>query len=431
MAFASDPASLSFHLKELGFADVAEHLTDLAGVDDNNDSIPMFSPPPLTGPASSLDPQVADLYRLTIEKQRSEFRRKMITDADCEIIKRIMADKETLDVNLVRFRLLEKELGKEKFDLLFNDEMKSYFVFKDTFQCSTFVQFVLILSQVQLAVMYLYFLDNRITDFVHEYVVQDMIKYYAKNVNELEQLNEESLEWYLEYYAPIVVSRMRFFINGTWNGKFNLVKLITSKSFVQFVFMDGMDATDNPFSVKNTSWIYSLYVKMDSQKEGMLTKDDMRVLDAAWGKFEFSDAFLNRLFEKLHTFDGKLDFQLFLTVVWPLRYIGEPQAAHFFVNIFDLDGDGRVGILDLRYFYKSIYEKKEDQEKVTFDWFMSEIYDMCQCREEGFTAEMLIESGEQEHIIKMMIDMGTVNGEDEEDPFGDDSDSSDEEDDDD
>ena len=66
MAFASDPASLSFHLKELGFADVAEHLTDLAGVDDNNDSIPMFSPPPLTGPASSLDPQVADLYRLTI-----------------------------------------------------------------------------------------------------------------------------------------------------------------------------------------------------------------------------------------------------------------------------------------------------------------------------------------------------------------------------
>lgn len=354
----------------------------------------------------------------------------MITDADCEIIKRIMADKETLDVNLVRFRLLEKELGKEKFDLLFNDEMKSYFVFKDTFQCSTFVQFVLILSQVQLAVMYLYFLDNRITDFVHEYVVQDMIKYYAKNVNELEQLNEESLEWYLEYYAPIVVSRMRFFINGTWSGKFNLVKLITSKSFVQFVFMDGMDPTDNPFSVKNTSWIYSLYVKMDSQKDGMLTKDDMRVLDAAWGKFEFSDAFLNRLFEKLHTFDGKLDFQLFLTVVWPLRYIGEPQAAHFFVNIFDLDGDGRVGILDLRYFYKSIYEKKEDQEKVTFDWFMSEIYDMCQCREEGFTAEMLIESGEQEHIIKMMIDMGTVNG-DEEDPFDDDSDSSEEDDDDD
>lgn len=435
MAFVgcSDPASLVFHLNELGLEGVARHLKDIAGLGDTRRVVPTFAAPKMSSASPELVPILKALHLMSVKKQREEFRETMITNEDSEIVRRIMADKDTLPVELVRFRTLEKELGKEKFNLLLNDEMKRNFVFGDEFQCSTFVQFVSILAHVQLALMFLFILDSKITDSVHEFTVHDMVREYLRNVDRLARLQEE-LDWYVEFYCPIVVSRMRFFLDGTWNGKFNLAKLITSKPFIQFVYMDHMDIEKNPFSVENTTWLYSLYVKIDSQKEGMLTQDDMRVISIDGGKtkFEFSQAFLSRLFEKLHTFNGKLDFALFLCVIWPLAYMGEPQAARFFVDLFDLDEDGRVGILDLRYFYKSIYEDQENADsKVTFDWFMSEIYDMCQCREEGFTADMLIASGEQEHIIKMMIDMNSeANSEGEDDdPFDDDGEDDDDEDD--
>ena len=120
----SDPASLVFHLHELGLDGVAKHLKAMAGLRDTDRVVPTFAAPKLGSASPELAPILKALHLMSVKKQREVFRETMITNEDSEIVRRIMADKDTLDVKLVRFRTLEKELGKEKFDLLLNDEMK-------------------------------------------------------------------------------------------------------------------------------------------------------------------------------------------------------------------------------------------------------------------------------------------------------------------
>ena len=119
MAFVgcSDPASLVFHLNELGLDGVARHLKDIAGLGDTRRVVPTFAAPKMSSASPELVPILKALHLMSVKKQREEFRETMITNEDSEIVRRIMADKDTLPVELVRFRTLEKELGKEKFNL--------------------------------------------------------------------------------------------------------------------------------------------------------------------------------------------------------------------------------------------------------------------------------------------------------------------------
>ena len=398
MLASSDTPSLLFHLEQMGFANEAHYFQELANVKPDTDAIPSFATQPSPNDDEDLN---QELIAWTLGQRRSDFKQVMIVEDDYDALVDHIPDKEAVSIDSIDFAAVEEALGKEKYEFLFSNEAKRHFVSFGLFCGRRFLDFISILIHVQRAVWLLLALDPMISDSVHESTLQKMVQKYVRHVESLVRLTAD-LKDYVQFYVPTVVSRIRFFLGGTWNGRFNLQQLITSKSFIQFVHMDDMDLESNPFAIQNTTSLYNLYVTLDKNKEGMLSQSDLKVIDADWAKYRLSDAFLSRLFSCLPTFDGCIDFMLFLYVMWPLRYMGQPQAARFFCEIFDLDEDGRVGIQDVRYFYKSIYGSNNTT--VTFDWFVSEIYDMCQCRDEGFNEEMLIASGEQEEIIRRLID---------------------------
>jgi Ca2+-binding EF-hand superfamily protein len=170
--------------------------------------------------------------------------------------------------------------------------------------------------------------------------------------------------------------------------------------------MDYLDQVRNPFSIKFTTELYNLYVSLDEAKEGMLSEDNLRKISVDDTDFIFSRAFTSRVIDVFQTYDGKLDFGLFLNLIFPLKFMDLPQATHFFFEILDVDGDGKVSILDIGFFFKAMMDESGSSNG-HFDYFLSEIYDMCQCQSDGFTEDMLRKCGEQAEIIKHLIDIPT------------------------
>ena len=419
MLASCDSSSLIFHLKAMGFGNEANYFQNLIGSPDTKDIIPSFTTRPTSDDLTDLQ---QELIKWTMGKRKSDFQKISITEDDYDLLMDHIPDEEAVSLEQINMPAIEEGLGTPKYNLLFSHEGKRHFISCGWFCGRRFLDFVSILIHVQRAVALLIMRDPTISDSVHESTVEKMVQKYIHYVSKLERLTAD-LKDYTQFYVPTVVSRMRFFVGGTWNGKFNFHQLITSKSFIQFVHMDDMDLKTNPFAIQNTTGLYNLYVSLDTRQEGMLTQKDLKVIKTDWAKYRLSDAFLSRVWSILPTFGGSIDFTLFLYIMWPLRYIGEPQAARFFCGVFDLDGDGKVGIQDIRYFYKSAYGK--DTKDMTFDWFISELFDMCQCKEDGFTEELLVKSGEQGEIIKRLINSVSAD-EDEEDELFDDDDDDDE-----
>jgi Ca2+-binding EF-hand superfamily protein len=214
------------------------------------------------------------------------------------------------------------------------------------------------------------------------------------------------LGWFKEFYVELVYNWFTFFLLPVASLRISLVSLVTSKQFVQFIHMDSLDLSRNPFSIQAANEIFMLYQHHVKEEPGMLRMEDLRTIKVGERRYNFTSAFLSQLFNILPTYGGQLDFALFCTVVLPLRFIDAPQATHFFFQFLDYDDDGLVSPLDITYFYQSIAADLGN-DAPDFNSYLSEIFDTCQCPGEGFTEKELFASGEQENVIRLLVDLGS------------------------
>jgi hypothetical protein len=113
-----------------------------------------------------------------------------------------------------------------------------------------------------------------------------------------------------------------------------------------------------------------------------------------------------------------MDFHLFVKLILHLQYGASRQAREFLVALFDVDGDGFVGPLDIEYFYRAIRRESGmplDEENPSLDVGIAEIFDMCQSPCSGFDARILGESGSQAKITLGLIDIYTFKNDHEQD----------------
>jgi Ca2+-binding EF-hand superfamily protein len=288
---------------------------------------------------------------------------------------------------------------------LFSEEVLRHCSNNSGLRCQTFLQFVHTLADIQTGIECLLSIDPAIGDSISFSDFQEFIEIFSERFSALDRLQEgKELNWYKEFYVPIVMSRFAFFMGTANTNRFDLRSLVSSKEFLQFLRMDSMDSEKHPMGVKATTTIYNLYVALDSKREGMLSPSDLKSMRIGGEEYVFSPAFTSRIFDVLQTYDGKVDFGLFLSLYFPLRYMSLPAASHFFFEIFDVDEDGVISIPDIAFFFKSLV-KVAQSTSANFDYYLSEMFDMAQCQSNGITEEMLKQCGEQAEIVKMLIDV--------------------------
>jgi Ca2+-binding EF-hand superfamily protein len=223
--------------------------------------------------------------------------------------------------------------------------------------------------------------------------IASFIRKYSIEIDEL-QSNPQSLD----LYCLISTHLFQFFLFSKHLENVDIRDFTSSFSFLQFIRVD--ESEPNPFGWREVRTLYRRFRKLKNNENGFISKSDLIGL-------ALSLVFIDRFFESIGNLNGEIDFEGCLPLLIAIENLKRPQAVDFFFGLLDVDEDGKVGVEDMSYFYKGVVsELGGDAPKA--EQYVVQIIDECQCPHDGFTAEMLKESGNQMEIIRMLIEPGSL-----------------------
>ena len=108
------------------------------------------------------------------------------------------------------------------------------------------------------------------------------------------------------------------------------------------------------FSLQRAIKVYRKFLELDGDHDGMLTSDEL--LQFGEEGMALTPAFCERLFEVVHTYDGRLDYKGYLDFVIALDHRGEAAGLAYFWRVLDLHSRGSIGLFELHYFIRDVVQ---------------------------------------------------------------------------
>jgi serine/threonine-protein phosphatase 2A regulatory subunit B'' len=234
---------------------------------------------------------------------------------------------------------------------------------------------------------------------LREHEVEHYIFAAIPSVPELAALQEN----FYPFYVFTTVRAFFFFLDPNRTGRVSLRALVSSRAFAEWLALlppghadlgpagaplpaDALPAraparAGNWFSAANALRVYSTYLQLDADQNGMLSRDEL----AAYGGGQYTRAFAERLFEECHTFAAagggapagaaapakagggggggaapaggapggapEIDFKTYLDVVLASEYRGSVPSLRFFFRLLDVQHRGAFGLPEIRHFF--------------------------------------------------------------------------------
>ena len=111
----------------------------------------------------------------------------------------------------------------------------------------------------------------------------------------------------------------------------------------------------NWFTLPSAVRIYRQFLQLDTDHDGMLTPDELGRFDEE--QHSLTPAFCHRLFEVVHTYEGRLDYKGYLDLVVSLQALRPASAApaaeaalRYFWRVLNLHDAPSLGSAELTYF---------------------------------------------------------------------------------
>lgn len=112
------------------------------------------------------------------------------------------------------------------------------------------------------------------------------------------------------FYIHHTVRKFLFFLDSNHKGKILLDTLWKSSLLKELLQInepvDDQLQINNWFSPHKALAIYQKYLELDKDRDGMLSQEELQSYGA------LTHAFIQRVFECSHIFDGKMDYKSFL-----------------------------------------------------------------------------------------------------------------------
>lgn len=174
------------------------------------------------------------------------------------------------------------------------------------------------------------------------------------------------------FYVYIAVRRFMFFLDLRRTGRIPIRDIAYSRVMHELLALDprspGSEDRDeerggfgaNPgdtaphaknwFSPTSALRVYSTYLSLDDDKNGMLTPAELK----HYGHRSVSAFFVDRVFEEKRTYDGEMDFKGFLDFVLALQSRGSEASIRYLFDVMDQGHKGFLSRDDLRVFLREI-----------------------------------------------------------------------------
>ncbi|VDP02792.1 unnamed protein product [Soboliphyme baturini] len=226
------------------------------------------------------------------------------------------------------------------------------------------------------------------------------------------------------FYVCSVVRRFMFFLDKKRLGKVKIVDILASgfldellelreptdeqanDSVVDSQASGEIQRSHNWFSMSNALSMYGRYVNLDTNRNGMLSKEELMQYDGG----TLTEEFVTRLFQEHLTYEGEMDYKAYLDFVLARLNMKHPASLRYFFKIFDVRQQNFLDALDINYFFRGIQRAliEQDQQPIEFQDIKDEIFDIVKPADRNIiTLDDLINCDQGDTIVNILTD---VNG---------------------
>jgi Ca2+-binding EF-hand superfamily protein len=155
--------------------------------------------------------------------------------------------------------------------------------------------------------------------------------------------------------------------------------------------LQNTSLASNWFSAANALRVYSQYLQLDADQNGMLSRREL----SAYQNGILTQVCIERIFEECNTFSGEIDFRVYLDIVLALENRSAKASQRFLFKLLDINHVGRVGLSEVRYFFSHVAAQLQSMghEAVDVANVCDEVMDMVRPKRQGsFTLTDLIDS---------------------------------------
>ena len=157
-----------------------------------------------------------------------------------------------------------------------------------------------------------------------------------------------------------------------------VISMDPEEELVVAAFLESIDGPppgpNNWFSAGNALRVYSQYLELDTDQNGMLSPSEL--LQFRGGTL--TESFVHRVFQECHTYSGEMDYKAFLDFVLGVEYRVSHQSLRYLFRVLDLQRAGQLGRFELRFYLRDIAARMAaaGHDEINVENVCDEIFDM-------------------------------------------------------
>ncbi|GMI02998.1 hypothetical protein TrVE_jg9726 [Triparma verrucosa] len=223
------------------------------------------------------------------------------------------------------------------------------------------------------------------------------------------------------FYVFTATRRFMFFLDPKRTGSIPIKRLVTSSIMEELLElgMEGKEASTNWFSSENSLRVYSQYLELDKDQNGLLSKTELQNYTGSDRQpVRLTPAFIDRIFDEITTYQtstnpnekkgtGEMDYKTFLDFVLAMENKKSKEGLRYFWRLLSF-GKDYLDSFAINYFFRDIVQILSDNniEAARLSDVKDEIFDMVKPQDQlRITLNDLIRSGCGDTVVEMLIDI--------------------------
>ena len=194
---------------------------------------------------------------------------------------------------------------------------------------------------------------------------------------------------FLPFYVAHCVRKLHLLLEPKDKRGVPVDTLLLSAELAQFFALsaeerraddNAADDESNWFSLASAIRTYRQFLDLDADQDGMLSAEEL--MHYAEGLMTLTPAFVRRLFEVVHTYDGRLDYKGYLDFVISCEHRSHPACLAYLFRALDLHSRGYIGVFEVNYFVRDIVQGLLDtgDEPPDLSTIVDEVFDLAKMR---------------------------------------------------
>ncbi|KAJ3314585.1 Serine/threonine-protein phosphatase 2A regulatory subunit B'' subunit gamma [Boothiomyces sp. JEL0838] len=186
------------------------------------------------------------------------------------------------------------------------------------------------------------------------FVTEDELQLYIEDLIPSLCLRPQSAQ-FRKFYLCNCVKKFTFFLDKNRNGRMKIMNIVLSPIFVELMELKDLSLSqelqdNNWFSTSVSMRVYGEFIRLDTDKNGMLSRKEL----ARYRNGNLTRAFLDRLFAEMQTYGGEMDYMGYLDFVLAIENLDTPEAMAIIFPILDVKKDGFLDESTISYFVKDV-----------------------------------------------------------------------------